>query len=83
MVPNIPNVVVVVCFCTPNIQASPDYVTVRASTIKVTADIAQRISGTDISERCAIVSNRYNIATTKKLLTKGAFDYDTEIGRAS
>ena len=31
------------------------------------ANIAQRISGTDISERCAIVSNRYNIAATKTI----------------
>ena len=31
----------------------------------VPANIAQRISGTYISERCAIVSNRYNISATK------------------
>ena len=65
MVPYILNVDIVVCCCTLNIQASPDYVTVRASTIKVPANIAQRISGTDISERCVILSNRYTIAPTK------------------
>ena len=70
MVPNISNVGVVVCCCTPNIQASPEYVTVRASTIKVPANIAQQTSGTDISERCAIVSNRYNIAATKTVTEK-------------
>ena len=31
----------------------------------VPANIAQQISGTDISERCTIVSNRYNIVATK------------------
>ena len=35
----------------------------------VPANIAQWISGMDISERCAIVSNRYNIVATKTLLT--------------